>query len=178
MQTVHHVDSQASQPNGNSSGVFPGTRLHMAWRPLPAGYRVMAQLPDCSAILLSFAPSRQEAVHKAETWADEYEAEPSGESSDGKAERIRAVSIYVERWVGSLQTGCWEVLCRSAGGFYRQLRSVQSGGSAARGSGTTFLDDGAPNPSGRCGKATAPEPCRRTRGVRPTWQRVRTWGLL
>ncbi len=69
MQTVHHADSQPIQPNGNSSGVFPGTPLHMAWRPLPAGYRVMAQLPDCSAMLLSFAGSRQEAVQMAKTWA-------------------------------------------------------------------------------------------------------------
>jgi hypothetical protein len=95
----------------------------MAWRPLPAAYRVMAQLPECRVMLLSFAGSRQEAVQMAKEWANQYEEQPSGKSADGAAVKVRAVSIYVERWVGSLQTGCWEVLPRSAGGFYRRLRS-------------------------------------------------------
>lgn len=128
MQNLDNLVSPAGSPNSAAGRRRPA--FHFSWSRF-AEYRVMAHLKDHSAMLITLAMTRHEAVAKAKAYFRQEvrrRKTAAGSTADQrpKDERDNVLSVYTERWVGSPTEGCWELLGSRQGGFVRDFFPVRS----------------------------------------------------
>jgi len=122
-------DNLFARANGSEKRCRPA--LHFPWKPGTAGFRIMALLDDGSTMLVCLVQNHHEIRLKGEAAANEVVTERkrylAGLRANGDASIVRSniLSLYTERWVGTLTNGSWQTMSCKDGGFCNSFRKLE-----------------------------------------------------
>ena len=141
LRAAHGPESAGPESAGpesagpESAGNNRRVAFHLPWQAGTASFRLMALLEDGSTMLVCLVENLSAVRATGEAAAKGFAAQRDifwqclrAGKSDDELIRLRpgVVSLYSERWAGSLTDGSWQPLADRSGGYYRGFRPLPS----------------------------------------------------